>query len=184
MIIDWEAVAAIVGHGVTARDCQGQFLALPLEEKEDAPHRNGSITPDAAPSSKPQIERDFVMRLVNRADPVVLQRVTQSLLRSSSASSNNPKEEVAPPPSSSAAAAAVLGLTIQQATLQQQQQQQAPNNVAQLLSELVELRMQKLENRLAMLDDVEGMLDAERLALELERRDLYTARCRHWFGGT
>jgi SWI/SNF related-matrix-associated actin-dependent regulator of chromatin subfamily C len=35
-----------------------------------------------------------------------------------------------------------------------------------------------------MLDDVEGILEAEKVALELERRDLYTARCRHWFGGT
>jgi len=26
-------------------------------------------------------------------------------------------------------------------------------------------------------------LEAERVALELERRDLYTARCRHWFQG-
>jgi SWI/SNF related-matrix-associated actin-dependent regulator of chromatin subfamily C len=56
-------------------------------------------------------------------------------------------------------------------------------SVAHLLSELVDLRMKKLENRLALLDDVEGMLEAERVALELERRDLYTARCRHWFGG-
>ena len=35
----------------------------------------------------------------------------------------------------------------------------------------------------AMMDDVEGILEAERVALEMERRDLYTARCRHWFGG-
>jgi SWI/SNF related-matrix-associated actin-dependent regulator of chromatin subfamily C len=43
--------------------------------------------------------------------------------------------------------------------------------------------MKKLENRMAMMDDVEGMLEAEKTALELERRDLYTARCKHWFGG-
>jgi SWI/SNF related-matrix-associated actin-dependent regulator of chromatin subfamily C len=47
----------------------------------------------------------------------------------------------------------------------------------------VNQRMEKLENRMALLDDIEGIIEAEKVALELERRDLYTARCRHWFGG-
>ena len=43
--------------------------------------------------------------------------------------------------------------------------------------------MAKLENKLSLLEDVEGILDAERIAIELERRDLYTTRCHHWFAG-
>jgi SWI/SNF related-matrix-associated actin-dependent regulator of chromatin subfamily C len=55
--------------------------------------------------------------------------------------------------------------------------------VDRLLMELLDQRMEKLEHRVSLLEDVEGMLEAERrVALEIERRDLYTARCRHWFG--
>ena len=56
------------------------------------------------------------------------------------------------------------------------------DNLSSILSQLVNKRMEKLENRMAMIDDIEGILDAEKVALELERRDLYTARCRHWYG--
>jgi len=55
--------------------------------------------------------------------------------------------------------------------------------VSRLLSEIIDQRMKKLECRMALMDDLEGMLEAERVALELERRDLYTTRCRDWFGG-
>jgi SWI/SNF related-matrix-associated actin-dependent regulator of chromatin subfamily C len=48
--------------------------------------------------------------------------------------------------------------------------------------DIVDQRLQRLENRAAMLEDVEALLEAERVALELERRDMYTARCRQWFG--
>ena len=48
--------------------------------------------------------------------------------------------------------------------------------------DIVDLQIQRLENRVALLDDVEALLEAERVSLELERRDMYTARCRHWFG--
>ena len=79
-----------------------------------------------------------------------------------------------------AQAASLLGLHVTQAV------ENARGHEIELglrLSKLLDARMQKLENRMAMLDDVEGILEAEKVALEMERRDLYTARCRHWFGG-
>ena len=57
------------------------------------------------------------------------------------------------------------------------------DTVDRILHEILDQRMSKLENRLSLLDDLECMFDAERMALELERRDLYTTRCRHWFSG-
>ena len=75
--------------------------------------------------------------------------------------------------------AGVLALVASHATERAKKEEDA---VSHLLAELQEQRMQKLENRLAMLDDIEGVLEAERVVLEMERRDLYTSRCRHWFG--
>jgi hypothetical protein len=59
---------------------------------------------------------------------------------------------------------------------------QAESEIENTLMDIVDLRIQRLENRVALLDDVEALLEAERVSLELERRDMYTARCRHWFG--
>lgn len=56
--------------------------------------------------------------------------------------------------------------------------------LAQIMGQTLDTRMERLESRLVMIEEVEGMLDAERMALNLERRDLYTARCRSWFNGT
>ena len=168
--VDWDAVAETVGNGATASECERQFLALPLDEEEETERREGSITPDPAVLEQGAQER-LLRRLVDQADPTVLRQVTQAALAAHPAAAR-PRE---------AASAAAVGL-VARAAIEQARSQE--DGVAHLLAALVDLRMQKLENRLAMLDDVEGMLDAERLALELERRDLYTARCRHWFGGT
>jgi SWI/SNF related-matrix-associated actin-dependent regulator of chromatin subfamily C len=56
------------------------------------------------------------------------------------------------------------------------------NEIRNTLMDIIDQRVQRLENRIALLDDAEALLEAERVALELERRDMYTARCRHWFG--
>ena len=81
---------------------------------------------------------------------------------------------------SQAQKAGLLALVASEAACRAKKEEET---VSRLLAELQEQRLQKLENRMALLDDVEGILEAERVALELERRDLYTARCRHWFGG-
>jgi SWI/SNF related-matrix-associated actin-dependent regulator of chromatin subfamily C len=60
--------------------------------------------------------------------------------------------------------------------------QKEENEIRRTLMDIVDQRVQRLENRIALLDDVEALLEAERVALELERRDMYTARCRQWFG--
>eukprot|EP00986_Skeletonema_menzelii_P020699 scaffold32025_cov211-Skeletonema_menzelii.AAC.1 len=49
--------------------------------------------------------------------------------------------------------------------------------IARTLMDILDQRMQRLENRVAILDDVEALMEAERVALELERRDMYTTRC-------
>jgi len=174
--IDWEAVANTVGNGATALDCERQFLAIPLDEEEEG--REGSITPEpttatrtnnSLTTTKLQVQQELLRSLVDQTDPVILRAATTAALEAS----NDDMVQ--------AQRAAATGLVARQALEEARSQQ---DGVAALLSEIVDLRMQKLENRLSMLDDVEGMLDAERLGLELERRDLYTARCRHWFGGT
>ena len=59
---------------------------------------------------------------------------------------------------------------------------QAESEIENTLMDIVDLQIQRLENRVALLDNVEALLEAERVSLELEKRDMYTARCRHWFG--
>jgi SWI/SNF related-matrix-associated actin-dependent regulator of chromatin subfamily C len=157
--IDWGIVARTVGGGLSATDCQRQFLAMPLMDDEKEP--------DASKGKRKRQEEIFQNR-VESTDPAVLQKVLTVALESTEDVIESQK-------------AAVLGTVANQTVQDAQIQHQS---VSRILSEIVDLRMQKLENRLAVLDDVEGLLDAERVALELERRDLYTARCRHWFGGT
>lgn len=157
--IDWDIIAQTVGGGLSASDCQRQFLALPSADDE--------TEPDTCKGRRKRQDEIF-QNLVESTNPTVVQKVLKVALESTEDVTESQK-------------AAVLGIVANQAVQDAQIQDQS---VSRILSEIVDLRMQKLENRLALLDDVEGLLDAERVALELERRDLYTARCRHWFGGT
>jgi SWI/SNF related-matrix-associated actin-dependent regulator of chromatin subfamily C len=191
--IDWEEVSQRVGRGVTARDSEREFLALrivpgagavadrpitpdtsvmsssdanqnPAVVGEGKPDATGSATV-AAPSHS---ENDFLQEILDGCDPDVACAVTAAALELSGGSLEQAQK------------AGRAGLVLARAVKAARSRE---DSVAHLLSEIVDLRMKKLENRLALLDDVEGMLEAERVALELERRDLYTARCRHWFGG-
>ena len=160
--IDWMAVAQTVGHGKSARDCEQQFLTMPhLEEKPERP-----ITPDGT-AVEPAPSSHVLSKLVADTDPAIIRAVTNAALNATDDWKQAQK-------------AATVGLVASQAA-QVARADQA--RLTHVLNEVVEVRMKKLENRLSMLDDVEGMLEAERVALELERRDLYTARCRHWFQG-
>jgi SWI/SNF related-matrix-associated actin-dependent regulator of chromatin subfamily C len=170
--IDWEAVASSVGGGVTASECERQFLVLPIPSTPD-----GSVTPDPTETAGSALDRaawraarlpEGWAALVRQVDPTVLSAVTEAAFRCTN--------DVVP-----AQQGARIGLLAQEAADQARSQE---HHVARVLAEIVDVRMQKLEHRLSCLDEVEGMLEAERVALELERRDLYTARCRHWFGGT
>jgi SWI/SNF related-matrix-associated actin-dependent regulator of chromatin subfamily C len=171
--IDWEFVAKEVGHGATSADCEQQFLSMPIQPEAA---REGSITPDTTASSEHKerttgagykAQPEMIRDLIEHSDPQVIHAVVQAALEQT-------------PNLGMAQQAAIAGLGIHQAVQDARSEEDA---IACIMSEIVELRMQKLENRMALLDDVEGLLEAERVALELERRDLYTARCRHWFGG-
>lgn len=162
--IDWEAVAASVGSGVTASDCERQFLTMPISSST----KDGSVTPDTAETTvvvdaHDARKQELLADLVRHVDPVVMRAVTNAAFRVTN--------DIA-----QAQQGGMIGLLAQEAADQVRVQE---HNVARVMAEIVDLRMQKLEQRLSGLDEVEGMLEAERVALELERRDLYTARCRH-----
>ena len=174
--IDWGAVAATVGHGSTSEDCERQFLAMPVNDTQT----ERSITPDIMTSDQdhkgaaceetiqPELQKQVFQALIDKTDPKVVHAVINAALQTT----NNLAE---------AQRASLVGLVASQATEEARSEEDA---VSRILAEIIDLRMKKLENRIAIMDDVEGLLEAERVALELERRDLYTARCRHWFGGS
>ena len=171
--IDWDSVANQVGDGALSTECESEFLKMEIQELP----QEGSITPETQRDGEAKDnklgEADMLRKvgnysdLLDSCDPTVVHAVTEAAF----ASTMNVNE---------AQRAALGGLAVSQDIREAVSQE---GTVARLLAEVVDLRMKKLENRLAMLDDMEGLLEAERVALELERRDLYTARCRNWFGG-
>jgi SWI/SNF related-matrix-associated actin-dependent regulator of chromatin subfamily C len=174
--IDWNAVAARMQNGAGPIDCERAFLYTPLAEGNTESQAERSITPDMTGSDKKeesptlansQMKEKIIKEIIDQTRPEVIQAATDAALRAT----QNLAE---------AQRAAIMGLVASQATERALREEE---NVSRLMAELHEQRLQKLENRLALMDDVEGMLEAERVALELERRDLYTARCRHWFSG-
>ena len=173
--IDWDEVSAKIGHGISAKECEQEFLKLPLydglpssstlpeaAEEGDSSESKG-YTQDVASTKK-----KIFQELVDESSPEVVSKVTQAALEATEGDLVKAQK------------AGLIGLVASQAVKKARSKEEA---VSSLLNELVNQRMQKLENRLALMDDMEGMLEAERVALELERRDLYTARCRHWFMG-
>ena len=172
-VINWQVVADQIGDGATAADCQKGFLSLDLNVVHPATSTERSITPDPSDNSdaaqKAAVGKDSLtieQILANTDDKVLIPTVETALQQSGDlAQARN---------------AAVAALLASQATQKAMAEEEALGHV---LAELNEKRMQRLEKRIELLNDVEGMMEAERMALELERRDLYTARCRHWFGG-
>jgi len=182
--IDWHEVALQVGHGATSADCERNFLSMPLNEN-NAVSTERSITPDVAQETSKGLSslaeglkspesfngvlgQEVVRGLVESAGSDVIKKVMATAME---AADNNLKQ---------AQSAALLGLAASRALEEARNHESALSSV---LSQLVNQRMEKLENRMALMDDVEGIMEAEKVALELERRDLYTTRCRHWFGG-
>jgi SWIRM domain len=169
--INWQVVADEIGDGATAADCRKGFLSLDLDAVHPTASTERSITPD--PSDKPEgrYNRTHGLNmedlLVNTDDTVVKATVENALQQTGDLVQ--------------ARKAAMIALLASQAAQKAIAEEDA---LAHVLAELNEKRMQRLEKRIELLNDVEGMMEAERMALELERRDLYTARCRHWFGGS
>jgi hypothetical protein len=176
--IDWNVVSKRVGNGATATECEKVFLALPLEAAAEKV-KERSITPDVSSSERIEEEEEeeeektllvgneLLKNIIESAHPEVVKAATDAALAATNDVSQAQK-------------AGLLALVASEAAGRAKKEEET---VSRLLAELQEQRLQKLENRMALLDDVEGILEAERVALELERRDLYTARCRHWFGG-
>jgi SWI/SNF related-matrix-associated actin-dependent regulator of chromatin subfamily C len=168
-------VSKRVGNGATATECEKVFLALPLEAAAEKV-KERSITPDVSSSERIEEEEEektmlvgneLLKNIIESAHPEVVKAATDAALAATNDVSQAQK-------------AGLLALVASEAAGRAKKEEET---VSRLLAELQEQRLQKLENRMALLDDVEGILEAERVALELERRDLYTARCRHWFGG-
>jgi len=159
--LDWEEIAQTVGYGVSAEKCRENFMTAPLQQDTTAM----DVSSDDAEATNSS--EQFVQDLVSKSNPQVVQKVFDVALEATDS-----LEETK--------AASLLGLQLTQA-LENARGHEV--DLAVRLSKLLDARMQKLENRMAMMDDVEGILEAEKVALEMERRDLYTARCRHWFGG-
>jgi SWI/SNF related-matrix-associated actin-dependent regulator of chromatin subfamily C len=165
--IDWHDVADRVGHGATPSDCERQFLSMQIDSKD------GTVTPDTTMGDDsceagPKTGSALISELIDVTDPSLVSTVVNAALCYSNDLSQ-------------AQRAATAGLACQEAWDVARSEE---DSVSRILAEIVDLRMKKLESRMEQLDELECMLEAERVELELERRDLYTARCRHWFGGT
>ena len=187
--LNWEAVAKVVG-GCTAQECEAEFLSMSIAADQTPVDR--SITPDSSVHTNVQpvgddnglnTRRQVVQEIIAQSDPAIVAAVVnaacQLTVPSDDGESNNDAQGAEFMRSVHNNSAA--GLALSQAIIEAQKHE---SRVARIMSEIVDLRMQKLENRLSVLNEVEGMLEAERVSLELERRDLFTTRCRHWFGSS
>lgn len=169
--INWQVVADEIGNGATAAECQKGFLSLDLDVVHPAAYTERSITPDPSDKLETRSTRyhgyNIEDLLANVDEKVVTAAVENALQHTGNLVQ--------------ARNAAIIALLASQAAQKAIAEEDA---LSHILAELNEKRMQRLEKRIELLNDVEGMMEAERMALELERRDLYTARCRHWFGGS
>lgn len=172
--INWEAIAKNIGHGVTVGDCQREFLSMTFDNEDDINGKKEAES-NGTDSSLPVDDRsrdinkiltqDIVRDLVQKVPLEVANSVTNAALQAS-------KNDIY-----LSQKAALLGIISSQAAENICKERETRNH---LLVEILEQRMKKIENRLSLLDDMEAMFEAERVTLELERRDLYTSRCRHW----
>lgn len=173
---DWEEVAASVGHGVSAEDCQRNFMTTSFNEASSSRSMHAVLPESSITSTKLErneskgiSQNEFITSLVRSSDPQVLKKTLDAALE---ATSNNLSD------SQTSTLFGLLAANTVEDTLARE------TDLANRLTKLLDTRMEKLENRMTMIDDVEAILEAEKIALEMERRDLYTARCRHWFGGS
>jgi hypothetical protein len=162
--IDWESISEQVGGGVSPSECYQKFLSTDFSEIGG----NGDKVKVAnvSPCKDEATREDLIADLIDGVKPSVAKAVVDAALTATDADI------------STAQKAAVLG-AISSKAVERAREEEA--STSRILQEILDLRMARLENRLSLLDDLEGMLDAERMALELERRDLYTNRCRFWF---
>ena len=154
--VNWEKVAAKVGGGVTVKECQYMFV-----QPEKGP---AAIPPSESSTSHGQ--ETCYSGIIHSVRPEVLKQVIDAAL--------NATDDVA-----EAKKASLMGAI---ASVAVEKGKEEEEQIRATLMDIVDQRVQRLENRVSMLDDVEALLEAERVSLELERRDMYTTRCRQWFG--
>jgi hypothetical protein len=156
MDVNWEQVAADVGGGVTVKECQFMFV-----------HPDKCPTAIPSSSSAPdQSQEAYYSNILDSVRPEVLKKVIDASLSAT--------EDLA-----EAKKASLIGAI---ASVAAEKGQEEEKQIRATLLDIVDQRVQRLENKISMLDDVEALLEAERVSLELERRDMYTTRCRQWFG--
>jgi hypothetical protein len=164
--IDWDGIAKEVSNGVTPTECYQKFLSTDFSDQSVEGNQVQVKVVDLTPCKEDTTREDLIADLVDGVKPSVAKAVVDAALSATEVDLNTAQK------------AAVLGAITSKAVARAHQEEASASRI---LQEILDLRMTKLENRLSLLDDLEGMLDAERMALELERRDLYTNRCRHWF---
>lgn len=166
--VDWDHVANVCGR--TPAECESGFLGLALGSEPPNDHTLSSATTDSI-STPAAGEEKILSRLIESTPSHLVQASIQAVLSVSESTIDAPEH---------IPEASLVGVIASHAN---ELAQSRERDLSSLLGHMLDVRMQKLENRLSILDDVEGLLEAERIALNLERRDLYTARCRYWFQG-
>ena len=158
--IDWDQVSNDVGQPAEA--CCKEFIEAPLIGGNDY----DSQTESSQLKQRSTRHDNSIHELMQGVHPEVIKAAFQGAMRAS-----NDVDE--------ARKAATLAIM---ATTSTKKAKVEDESIEGLMSEILNYKMIKLESKMNDLDDVEGMLDAERVALELERRDLYAMRCRYWLG--
>jgi hypothetical protein len=161
--IDWDAVSKEVGNGATPAECHKMFLSVDFSHLGEG---DKVKLPNVSNNHNHTLQEDFIGELLNGVQPSVAKAVINAALDACDGDVNVAQK------------ASIVGVIASKAV---QKAREEESTTMRILEEILDLRMAKLENRLSLLDDLEGMMEAERMALELERRDLYTRRCRHWF---
>lgn len=161
--IDWDAVSKEVGNGATPAECYKIFLSTDFSHLGEG---DSVKLPNISNSQKDMTQETFISELIDGVQPSVAKAVINAALDASDGDVKMAQN------------ASIVGAIASKVAQRAREEESA---TVHILEEILDLRMAKLENRLSLLDDLEVMLDAERMALELERRDLYTRRCRHWF---
>jgi SWI/SNF related-matrix-associated actin-dependent regulator of chromatin subfamily C len=164
--VDWEGVADQIGDGVTTADCKREFMSIDFDQITAVSSNERSITPE--PRDARQRNSLDIQEIIDTTDDSIVIPTVDTALRQT----QNLKQA-----QNAAISAVVVSRVMQKAVGEEE-------SLSLVLADLNEKRVQRVEKRIELLNDIEGMMEAERMALELERRDLYTQRCRLWFGGS
>jgi SWI/SNF related-matrix-associated actin-dependent regulator of chromatin subfamily C len=162
--IDWDSVAEEIGETVSPDTCRKHFLSLDFN----------LIRCVSASSDSTKLSSETTAKGCGFSLDDILTNVDDSVLKPTIDTALEQTRDLV-----KAQKACIASSVISQAVIQAVSQEDA---LVRTLAELTEKRMERLEKRIELLNDLEGMMEAERMALELERRDLYTRRCRLWLG--